>query len=200
MTDKDGFDEPAGAPEGEFKFDAEFIATQRERAQRIIASADEFDGISQKLRDVVANERRLRFASDSVAAGYVFMATGLLLSGSTLPIAAVWARLTAGFGRDHWLATHTAWQERTVWYGILFLAMLLQFLSVEQLTFREAQAGIALHDVLFSLTLVFGWMAYRIVKGIIFMVKKRPMYAFAQGPKVSQMEYVLGYRGVHDDE
>jgi len=70
--------------------------------------------------------------------------------------------------RGTWLESHFRWQIRTFWYGLLWVALCLLFVVV---TF-----GVGLLVAWVPLAVVGLWFIYRIVRGWLALLDRRPMY------------------------
>ena len=73
-----------------------------------------------------------------------------------------------GDARGTWLESHYRWQIRTFWFGLLWVALCLLFVVV---TF-----GIGLLVAWLPLAVVGLWFIYRIVRGWLRLLDRRPMY------------------------
>jgi len=71
--------------------------------------------------------------------------------------------------RGTWLESHFRWQIRTFWYGLLWVALCLLFVVV---TF-----GVGLLVAWVPLAVVGLWFIYRIVRGWLALLDRRPMYS-----------------------
>lgn len=69
--------------------------------------------------------------------------------------------------RGTWLASHFRWQLRTFWYGLLWVGLCLLFVV--------ATLGIGLLIAWIPLAVVGLWFIYRIVRGWLALVDRRPM-------------------------
>ena len=69
--------------------------------------------------------------------------------------------------RDTWVASHYSWQIRTFWFALLWLVIAWVLI----VTVVGALVGI---PVLIALTL---WLVYRIARGWLRLLDRRPMYA-----------------------
>ncbi|MGB5177307.1 MAG: hypothetical protein WBP44_01120 [Gammaproteobacteria bacterium] len=82
-------------------------------------------------------------------------------------IAVIISYLKRGSARDSWAASHYRWQIRTFWFALLWLLIAVLLI----VTVVGAPFGFAL---LAAVTL---WLIYRIVRGWMRLIDKRPMYA-----------------------
>jgi uncharacterized membrane protein len=71
--------------------------------------------------------------------------------------------------RETWLESHFRWQIRTFWFGLLWVALCLLFVV--------ATLGVGLLIAWLPLAVVGLWFIYRIVRGWLALVDRRPMYA-----------------------
>ena len=69
--------------------------------------------------------------------------------------------------RGTWLESHFRWQLRTFWYGLLWVGLCLLFVV--------ATLGIGLLIAWIPLAVVGLWFIYRIVRGWLALVDRRPM-------------------------
>jgi uncharacterized membrane protein len=70
--------------------------------------------------------------------------------------------------RGTWLESHFRWQIRTFWWGLLWVALCLAFVV--------ATLGVGLLIAWIPLMVVGLWFIYRIVKGWLRLIDRRPMY------------------------
>ena len=68
--------------------------------------------------------------------------------------------------RDTWLATHYRWQIRTFWFALLWLILALVLIT----TMIGIPLGVGL---LVAVTI---WLIYRVARGWLRLVDRRPMY------------------------
>ena len=69
--------------------------------------------------------------------------------------------------RGTWLESHFRWQIRTFWWGLLWVALCLGFVVLT--------LGIGLLIAWIPLMIVGFWFIYRIVKGWLRLVDRRPL-------------------------
>src|SRR5215467_2549349 len=69
--------------------------------------------------------------------------------------------------RGTWLESHFRWQIRTFWWGLLWVALCLAFVV--------ATLGVGLLIAWLPLMVVGFWFIYRIVKGWLRLVDRRPL-------------------------
>ncbi|MGH7345006.1 MAG: DUF4870 family protein [Candidatus Rokuibacteriota bacterium] len=69
--------------------------------------------------------------------------------------------------RGIWLESHFRWQIRTFWWGLLWVALCLAFVVVT--------LGIGLVIAWIPLMVVGFWFIYRIIRGWLALVDRRPM-------------------------
>ena len=82
-------------------------------------------------------------------------------------IAVIISYLKRGSARDTWAASHYRWQIRTFWFALLWLVISLLLV----VTLVGAPVGLVL---LVGLTL---WLIYRVARGWLRLLDRRPMYA-----------------------
>jgi uncharacterized membrane protein len=70
--------------------------------------------------------------------------------------------------RGTWLESHFRWQIRTFWFGLLWVTLCLLFVVVT--------LGIGLLIAWLPLTVVGLWFIYRIARGWLRLLDRRPMY------------------------
>src|SRR5437660_4915268 len=70
--------------------------------------------------------------------------------------------------RGTWLESHFRWQIRTFWWGLLWVALCLVFVV--------ATLGVGLLVAWLPLMVVGLWFIYRVAKGWLRLVDRRPMY------------------------
>jgi uncharacterized membrane protein len=71
--------------------------------------------------------------------------------------------------RGTWLESHFRWQIRTFWFGLLWVVLCWLFVI--------ATFGIGIFIAWIPLGIVGLWFIYRIAKGWLRLVDRRPMYA-----------------------
>ena len=67
-----------------------------------------------------------------------------------------------------WLESHFRWQLRTFWYGLLWVGLCLLFVVVT--------LGIGILIAWLPLAIVSVWFIYRIARGWLALIDRRPMY------------------------
>ena len=70
--------------------------------------------------------------------------------------------------RGTWLESHFRWQIRTFWWGLLWVGLCLAFVV--------ATLGVGLLIAWLPLMVVGLWFIYRVAKGWLRLVERRPMY------------------------
>ena len=107
----------------------------------------------------------------SLVTGIVGTATvvGAFLTGWPSIIAVILNYVKRSEVLGTWLASHFRWQIRTFWFGLLWVTLCALFIV--------ATLGIGLLIAWMPLTLVGLWFVYRIVRGWLRLVDRRPMYA-----------------------
>jgi uncharacterized membrane protein len=71
--------------------------------------------------------------------------------------------------RGTWLDSHFRWQLRTFWFGLLWVALCLLFVVIT--------LGVGLLIAWLPLAVVSIWFIYRIARGWLQLMDRRPMYA-----------------------
>jgi uncharacterized membrane protein len=106
----------------------------------------------------------------SLVTGILGVATvvGAFLTGWPSLIAVILNYARRSEVRGTWLESHFRWQIRTFWFGLLWVLPCLLFVFV---TF-----GIGIFIVWLPLGVVGLWFIYRIVRGWLALVDRRPMY------------------------
>jgi uncharacterized membrane protein len=107
----------------------------------------------------------------SLLTGIIGAATvvGAFLTGWPSIIAVILNYVYRGDVRSTWLKSHFRWQIRTFWFGLLWVALCGLFVVLT--------LGIGLLVAWIPLILVGLWFIYRIAKGWLRMMDRRPMYA-----------------------
>ncbi len=107
----------------------------------------------------------------SLVTGIVGAATvvGAVLTGWPSIIAVILNYVKRSEARGTWLETHFRWQIRTFWFGLLWVSLCGLFIV--------ATLGIGLLIAWLPLTFVGLWFVYRIVRGWLRLIDRRPMYA-----------------------
>jgi uncharacterized membrane protein len=106
----------------------------------------------------------------SLISGIVGAATvvGAFLTGWPSLIAVILNYVKRREARGTWLDSHFRWQIRTFWYGLLWVALCLLFVLVT--------LGVGMLIAWIPLAVVGLWFIYRIVRGWLALVDRRPMY------------------------
>jgi uncharacterized membrane protein len=94
---------------------------------------------------------------------------GAFLTGWPSIIAVILNYVKRSEVRGTWLASHFRWQIRTFWFGLLWVSLCGLFIV--------ATLGIGLLIAWLPLTFVGLWFVYRIVRGWLRLIDRRPMYA-----------------------
>jgi uncharacterized membrane protein len=106
----------------------------------------------------------------SLVAGIVGTATvvGAFLTGWPSIIAVILNYVKRREVRGTWLESHFRWQIRTFWFGLLWVALCVAFVV--------ATLGIGLLVAWVPLGVVGLWFIYRIARGWLGVIDRRPMY------------------------
>ena len=106
----------------------------------------------------------------SLLTGIIGVATvvGAFLTGWPSIIAIILNYVKRSEARGTWLESHFRWQIRTFWYGLLWVSLCIFFIIVT--------LGIGLLVAWLPLTIVGFWFVYRIVRGWLALMDRRPMY------------------------
>ena len=106
----------------------------------------------------------------SLITGIVTAASAVFafLTGWPSIIAVILNYVKRSEARGTWLESHFRWQIRTFWYGLLWVALCLLFVVLT--------LGVALLVAWIPLMGVGLWFIYRIAKGWLRLVDRRPMY------------------------
>ena len=106
----------------------------------------------------------------SLAMGIVTTATivAAFLTGWPSIIAVVINYVKRGDVRGTWLESHFRWQIRTFWFGLLWVALCMLFVVLT--------LGIGLLIAWLPLAIVGVWFIYRIARGWLRLMDRRPMY------------------------
>jgi len=109
--------------------------------------------------------------SASLLIGITTAATivGAFLFGWPSIIAVILNYVNRGETRGTWLESHFRWQIRTFWFGLLWVVLCGLFVV--------ATFGIGIFIAWLPLGIVGLWFIYRIAKGWLRLVDRRPMYA-----------------------
>jgi uncharacterized membrane protein len=107
----------------------------------------------------------------SLVTGIIGAATvvGAFLTGWPSLIAVILNYVKRSEVRGTWLASHFRWQIRTFWFGLLWVTVCGIFVV--------ATLGIGLLIAWLPLAFVGLWFVYRIVRGWLRLLDRRPMYA-----------------------
>jgi uncharacterized membrane protein len=107
----------------------------------------------------------------SLVTGIVGAATvvGAFLIGWPSIIAVILNYVKRSEARGTWLEAHFRWQIRTFWFGLLWVTLCGLFIV--------ATLGLGLLIAWLPLTLAGLWFIYRIVRGWLWLMDHRPMYA-----------------------
>jgi uncharacterized membrane protein len=106
----------------------------------------------------------------SLLTGIVGAATivGAFLTGWPSLIAVILNYAKRSETRGTWLESHFRWQIRTFWYGLLWVVLCGVFIVLT--------LGIGMLIAWLPLLVVGLWFIYRIVRGWLALVDRRPMY------------------------
>ena len=106
----------------------------------------------------------------SLLMGIVTTATivGAFLTGWPSIIALVINYVKRGEARGTPLESHFRWQIRTFWFGLLWVALCMLFVVLT--------LGIGMLIAWLPLGIVGIWFIYRIVRGWLALIDRRPMY------------------------
>jgi uncharacterized membrane protein len=106
----------------------------------------------------------------SIVTGIVGTATviGAFLTGWPSIIAVILNYVKRGDVRGTWLDSHFAWQIRTFWFGLLWVALCVALVVLT--------LGIGLIVVWLPLGIVTLWFIYRVVRGWVRLGARQPMY------------------------
>jgi uncharacterized membrane protein len=106
----------------------------------------------------------------SLVTGIVGLATvvGAFLTGWPSIIAVILNYAKRSDARGTWLESHFRWQIRTFWFGLLWVVVCGAFVV--------ATLGIGLLIAWIPLGLVGLWFIYRIARGWLRLLDRRPMY------------------------
>jgi uncharacterized membrane protein len=107
----------------------------------------------------------------SLVTGIIGAATvvGAFLTGWPSILAVILNYAKRSEVRGTWLESHFRWQIRTFWFGLLWVALCALFII--------ATLGIGLLIAWLPLSLVGVWFIYRIARGWLRLMERRPMYA-----------------------
>jgi uncharacterized membrane protein len=106
----------------------------------------------------------------SLVTGIVGVATvvGAFLTGWPSIIAVILNYVKRSEARGTWLESHFRWQIRTFWFGLLWVALCGVFVVLT--------LGIGIFVAWLPLMLVGFWFIYRIARGWLALLDRRPMY------------------------
>lgn len=106
----------------------------------------------------------------SLVTGIVGVATvvGAFLTGWPSIIAVILNYVKRSEARATWLESHFRWQIRTFWFGLLWVALCGLFVVLT--------LGIGIFVAWLPLMLVGFWFIYRIARGWLALLDRRPMY------------------------
>jgi uncharacterized membrane protein len=107
----------------------------------------------------------------SLLTGIIGAATvvGAFLTGWPSIIAVVLNYVKRGDVRGTWLESHFRWQIRTFWFGLLWVVLCGFFIV--------ATFGVGLLIAWLPLAVVGLWFIYRVARGWLRLMDRRPMYA-----------------------
>jgi uncharacterized membrane protein len=94
---------------------------------------------------------------------------GAFLTGWPSLIAVILNYVKRSEVRGTWLESHFRWQIRTFWYGVLWVGLCLLFVV--------ATLGVGILIAWLPMALVGLWFIYRIVRGWLALLDRRPLYA-----------------------
>jgi len=106
----------------------------------------------------------------SLLTGIIGAATvvGAFLIGWPSLIAVILNYVKRSAAHGTWLESHFLWQIRTFWYGLLWVALCVIFVV--------ATLGIGLLIAWIPLGVVGLWFIYRVARGWLRLIDRRPMY------------------------
>jgi uncharacterized membrane protein len=106
----------------------------------------------------------------SLVTGMLGAATvvGAFLTGWPSIIAVILNYVKRSEVRGTWLESHFRWQIRTFWFGLLWVALCVAFVV--------ATLGIGLLIAWAPLGVVGLWFIYRVARGWLRLIDRRPMY------------------------
>jgi uncharacterized membrane protein len=106
----------------------------------------------------------------SLITGIIGTATvvGAFLTGWPSIIAVILNYAKRSEARGTWLESHFRWQIRTFWFGLLWVTLCLLFVV--------ATLGIGILIAWIPLGVVGLWFIYRIARGWLALIDRRPMY------------------------
>ena len=106
----------------------------------------------------------------SLITGIIGAATvvGAFLTGWPSIIAVILNYVKRGEASGTWLESHFRWQIRTFWFGLLWVTLCILFVV--------ATLGIGLLIAWLPLGVVGLWFIYRVARGWLRLIDRRPMY------------------------
>src|SRR5918999_6365593 len=106
----------------------------------------------------------------SIIIGIVGAATviGAFLLGWPSIIAVIMNYIKRSDARGTWLESHFRWQIRTFWFGLLWVCLCILFVI--------ATFGVGIVIAWLPLAVVGLWFIYRIARGWLALLDRRPMY------------------------
>lgn len=107
----------------------------------------------------------------SLLTGILGVATvvGAFLTGWPSIIAVILNYIKRHDVRGTWVDSHFRWQIRTFWFGLLWIALCMAFVVLT--------LGIGLLIAWLPMGIVGLWFIYRVARGWMALVDRRPMYA-----------------------
>jgi uncharacterized membrane protein len=106
----------------------------------------------------------------SLVTGIIGVATvvGAFLTGWPSLIAVILNYAKRSEARGTWLESHSRWQIRTFWFGLLWVSVCLLFVVIT--------LGIGMLIAWLPLGVVGLWFIYRVLRGWLTLIDRRPMY------------------------
>ena len=106
----------------------------------------------------------------SLLTGIIGAATivGAFLTGWPSIIAVILNYVKRSDARGTWLESHFRWQIRTFWFGLLWVSLCILFVI--------ATFGVGIVIAWLPLAVVGLWFIYRIARGWLALLDRRPMY------------------------
>jgi len=107
----------------------------------------------------------------SLITGIIGTATvvGAFLTGWPSIIAVILNYVKRSEVQGTWLQSHFRWQIRTFWFGLLWVTLCLLFVVLT--------LGVGLLIAWLPLLVVGLWFIYRVVRGWLALIDRRPMYS-----------------------
>jgi uncharacterized membrane protein len=107
----------------------------------------------------------------SLLTGILGVATvvGAFLTGWPSIIAVILNYIKRSETRGTWVESHFRWQIRTFWFGLLWIALCMAFVVLT--------LGIGILIAWLPMAIVGLWFIYRVARGWMALVDRRPMYA-----------------------